>query len=135
MKLNFAALLLMACAVAMPAAYACGICIDDKVASAYDHAVVQNAWKHGKVVVFCELTGPHEVKKLTQEAKAAAQGLRGVDDSSIRTGQDLAIVSFVLDGSTQTPAAAVGELQQRLKASSVMPKLLKVLEKKKPAKS
>ena len=122
--------LLLSCMIVGSAAFACGVCVDDKVASAYDHAVVQDAWKNGKVVVFCELSGPYPVKELNQKAKAAAKELRGVSQASIRTGKDLAVVSFMLDVSAQPPTAAINELGQRLQKDEISPELLKVLESK-----
>ena len=118
------------CALSVPAAFACGVCVDDKVASAYDHAVVQQAWKSGKVVVFCELLGPYPVEKLTQEAQAAAGNLRGVNRASVRTGRSMAVVSFVLDVTAQSPTDATEKLAQQLRSRDISPRLLKVLKSK-----
>lgn len=123
-----AALGWVACTVAAPAALGCGVCLDDKVAAAYDHAVVQRALARGQVVVFCELKGLRDAGTLAQAAKQAARGLRGVDPASVRASRELAVVSFAVDPAVQTPAAAVAALQQKIKATGATPTLLKVLQ-------
>jgi hypothetical protein len=49
-------------------ANACGICIDDKIASCYDHAVVTDAKTKGHAVAFFALKGEIIVKPETQRA-------------------------------------------------------------------
>lgn len=115
------------------AAQACGVCLDDKVASAYDHAVVTHALDDGKVVVFCELAGPHAPTALTSKGMRALLKVKGVDQASIRQGKDLAVVSFALDTSRADPGHAVAEMQRILDKSSTTAKLLKILNDQ-PAK-
>lgn len=121
-------LMFAAALAAAPVALACGVCIDDKVASVYDHAQVQHAFAKGQAVVFCELAGPREAAALTRQAASAAHGLRGVAPDSVRTSRDLPVLSFALDPAVQAPGAAVAELRQRLQREHVTPSLLKVMQ-------
>jgi len=97
-----AALLAMA-----PAAWACGVCIEDKVAATYDHEVVVRAAASGKVMVFCEVAGPLDAGRL----RSAARKVPGVDPASLRTSAQPAAVSFALDA-RQSPQAAVSAMQR-----------------------
>lgn len=106
---------------------ACGVCIDDKVAAVYDHAIVQRALTTGRVVVFCEVAGPRQPDVLAPQLRRAARGLPGVDPASVRASEELPVLSFALDPAARTPAAAVDELRARLEASGVAPTLLKVM--------
>ncbi len=98
-----------------PGAWACGACVEDKIAATYDHALVQSAATQGRVVVFCELKGPIEPARI----KKAAAGVRGLDPASVRVSADPAALSFVLDPVRQSPKAAVADLQQRLPGTRV----------------
>ena len=121
--------LLAGCALAAAcgSALACGVCIDDKVAAAYDHDVVQRAVKAGRQVVFVELSGPQEARALTASAKKAVASMPGVDPGSIRASEDLPIISFVIEPTRQQANASVEALRASLVAEQVVPVLLRIL--------
>ena len=87
--------------------WACGTCVEDKVASTYDHAIVQRAAATGRVMVYCELGGRWDAANL----KAAAAKVRGVDAATVRTSREQGALSFALDPAAQSPQAAVLALQ------------------------
>lgn len=91
-----------------PAALACGACDEDRIAAAYDHAVVRDAAARSRAVVFCELGGTRDAARL----RAAAQRVRGVDPASLRVSGNPAALSFALDVARQQPESAVRALQQ-----------------------
>jgi hypothetical protein len=93
-----------------PEAWACGVCVEDKVAATYDFAVVQRAAAQGRVVVFCELKGPIQAAKI----RKAATEVRGVDRASVRISGEPGALSFVIDPARQSPEAAVMDLQRQL---------------------
>ena len=106
-------------ALAAPAALACGVCIEDKVAAAYDHAVVTRAVDRGWVVVFAEVKG-------AGDAAAAARRLGGVDASSVRVSQQPGSLSFALDPRRRSPREALAAIERaaaplRLELLKVMP--------------
>lgn len=98
---------LLVLALAAPAAWACGVCVEDKVAATYDYAVVQRALSHGQVVVYCEVSGRAAEARL----RAAAAKVPGLDRDSVRVSAEPAALSFALDTSKRSPAAAAAALQ------------------------
>lgn len=99
---------LAALALSTGAASACGVCVEDKVAAAYDHAVVSRAAERGQLVVFAEPEGGGgEASAVARRIAAAAARVRGVDRASIRTSPAPAAVSFALDPRAATPEEAL----------------------------
>ena len=91
-----------------PGAFACGVCVDDKVAVAYDHAVVVKAAARGHVVVFAEVAGASgPAADAVAAAKAAAMRLKGVDRDSVRGAPAPAAISFALDPAERSPEQAL----------------------------
>lgn len=96
-------------------ASACGICIDDKIASCYDHAVVTRAKTKGHAVAFFAITGEIVVKPETQRAvlKAIA-ALPGVLRGTGRVSLENAALSFAFDPSRTSAESAQRELRTTL---------------------
>lgn len=124
-RLGTAALAAALAAVA-PAALACGVCVEDKVAATYDHGVITRALDRGHVVVFAEVKGRDAAAALTRAARKAARGVRGVDRASVRVAEQPAMLSFAFDGRAGTPAEALAAME-RAAASRVQLQLLKVM--------
>jgi hypothetical protein len=95
-------------ALAPGASRACGACVEDKVAAAYDHAVVQGAAARGDVVVFCAVQGSGDVQRL----KRSTQRLRGVRPDSVRASAEPPSLSFVVDPKLRSPQAAVAAAER-----------------------
>jgi hypothetical protein len=98
---------LLLVALAAPAVWACGVCVEDKVAATYDYAVVQRALAHGQVVVYCDMSGRAAEARL----RRAATQVAGVDAASVRISTEPAALSFALDPAKRSPAAAAAALQ------------------------
>ncbi|HWP10570.1 MAG TPA: hypothetical protein VNN06_02020 [Ramlibacter sp.] len=98
----------------VPPSWACGVCVEDKVAATYDHAVVRQAAAKGKVVVFCEVQGGLDARRI----RSAARRVRGVDMSSLRLSSQPAALSFALDPAQQSPQAAVLAMQSAAPAGT-----------------
>jgi hypothetical protein len=98
---------LLLLALAAPAVWACGVCVEDKVAATYDYAVVQRALARGQVVVYCEMSGRGGDARLRQ----AAARVPGLDAASVRISAEPAALSFALDAAKRSPAAAAAALQ------------------------
>jgi hypothetical protein len=101
-------LLLFVAAFSARNAAACGACVEDKIAATYDHAVVEHAAAKGDIVVFCELKGPVEIRRL----KAALRRVKGLDAASVRIAEQPPALSFALDDGRQLPEDAVAALQR-----------------------
>jgi hypothetical protein len=95
-------------------AQACGACAEDKVAATYDHAIASRAAAQGRTMVFCEVRGPFDAKRL----KAAATRIDGLDPASVRTSANPATVSFSLDSRKVSIPSAVKRLQATVPAGT-----------------
>lgn len=113
---------IMLLAGAVSAAWACGVCVEDKVAATYDWAVVQQAMAKRQVVVFCELAGPVDRHRIT----TAARQVHGLEPASLRISPQPPALSFAIEGAHQSPHQAVAALQRALPAGTRV-KLLKVV--------
>jgi hypothetical protein len=116
-----------ALALAAPAANACGVCIDDKVAAAYDHAVLEQARARGQVVVFAEVRGRGTAAHFVGAARKAAARVRGVAPGSVRVADAPAALSFALDAGVLSPDRALAAVEKGAVASGVRLALLKVM--------
>lgn len=101
---------LAALALAPALANACGACAEDKVAATYDHRLVQGAQARGDVMVFCEVTGSFDERRLVR----AARQVSGIRARSVRTSPQPATLSFAVDAAMQSPQAAVEATQRGL---------------------
>ena len=119
------ALAFLLAAAATPAALACGVCVDDKVAATYDHALVSTALDRRQVVVYAEVKGSGEALARTRTALAAARKVRGIDAGTLRASREPATLSFALDERVAAPAAALAAVQRN--APGIRVELLRVL--------
>lgn len=106
---------LLLVALAAPAVWACGVCVEDKVAATYDYAVVQRAAANGRAMVYCEIHGPLDAGRW----RDAARHVRGVDGASVRVATQPAAISFALDTTQQSPQSAAAALQKAVPRSRV----------------
>ena len=90
----------------------CGVCLEDKVASAYDHAVVERAHARGHVMVFVEVSGNAKGEELVRDVRRKVLELPGIDRGSVRVSHSPATVSFALDPQVRSPAEVVATLEK-----------------------
>lgn len=109
-------------AIGCAGAFACGVCVEDKMAATYDDAVVQKAAGKKHLVVFCDVTGHASAEQLM----AATRGVPGIDPDSVRASAQPAALSFSVDPAKQTPEGAVSLVAQRAGAGAGV-ELLKTL--------
>ena len=114
-------------AILAASSLACGVCIEDKVAATYDHSIVMGAIAKHHVVVFGEIEGAVDMQAAAAKIAAAAPRVRGVDHGTIRTSVSPAAFSFALDPAAQAPAAALAEMQKRLRIPGVKLSILRVV--------
>jgi hypothetical protein len=114
-------------AFAFPA-LACGICIDDKVASCYDHAVVAQAKARGHEVAFFAIDGPL-VRSADNRALMvkAIEGQRGVLPGTARVSLENAALSFAYDPARASHAAIAGAVEKRLPGSALSLRFLRAM--------
>ena len=99
---------------AASAAWACGVCVEDKVAATYDWAVVQQATAKGQGVVFCELAGQVDRHRIMK----AARQVHGLQPATLRISPQPPALSFAMDLAQQSPQQAVAAMQRALPAGT-----------------
>jgi hypothetical protein len=114
-------------AMCSAASFACGVCIEDKIAATYDYLVITSATARGQVIVFGQMEGTADMQKIALKIAAAAPRIRGVSGATVRTSAAPAAFSFALDPAVQAPQAAVEQLQKRLHASGVQLAVVRVV--------
>jgi hypothetical protein len=124
-----AALLALSLA-ASGAALACGVCVEDKVASTYDHALVTRSVAMGHHVAFFHLDGPLVRDEATRRALlAAAESLPGVDKGSTRVALETLTISFAFDPARTTLVAAQNALDRKLARQKLSLFPMRVIER------
>ncbi|MEO7728853.1 MAG: hypothetical protein ABIS45_16500 [Burkholderiales bacterium] len=96
-------------------AVACGVCVEDKIAAAYDYAIVTQAAAKKHQVAFFALDGRVIDNEVEQRTLARiAQGTRGVDPFTARVSTANAALSVAFDPAVVTFAALERALGKRL---------------------
>lgn len=116
--------LVVAC-TASTLATACGVCVEDKVAATYDHAVIAQAKAAHRQVVFVAIDGPR-AQDAGRRIAAAARSVRGVDAKTVRTSASPAAFSFVVARS-ESPERAVTGFREALRDPGVQLTLVRII--------
>jgi hypothetical protein len=128
MRLRFlcAGLLL---ALQLPVALACGHCVEDKIASVYDHAVVMRAIATRHHVVFFgiegRLAGSEAERRLLQQVADSAYG---VDPGTARVSTATASLSVAVDPAHRPVADVARSLRSKLARRGLTLVLLRVMD-------
>jgi hypothetical protein len=120
--------LLLGLWVVATAAFACGICIDDKIASCYDHSVVESAKTRGHAVAFFALEGDIVKSAGTKRAVARAiDAVRGMRKGSARVSLENGALSFAYDPARTSPDEAGRAIGAALAPQRLRVKLLRII--------
>lgn len=124
-----AALALLGLALAAPA-LACGHCVEDKIAAAYDHAVVVRALERKHAVAFFALEGalPPE-PAARRKLRALAESVRGVQRGTVRVSAESAALSFSFDPARHPHGPLTRALDKKLAASGLSAFPLRVVDR------
>ena len=114
-------------AFASPAALASGVCVEDKIAATYDHAVVTQAAARHHVVVFAAVEGSGEPAAASRALKDAAARVKGVDRGTVRAAEAPRALSFAHDPRSATPESALAAIQRAPRAAGVRLTLIRVM--------
>ncbi len=114
--------LLLVAALLAPPALACGVCVEDKVASCYDHAVVTRAQSRGQEVAFFAVQGAPlpEAKKLVHAIDASP----GVERGTARVSVENGALSFAYDPRRANALAIADGLEKRARVSLGLLKII-----------
>jgi hypothetical protein len=111
-------------------AAACGVCIEDKMAATYDHAVIVTAFKRDHVVVFAEmLNTPSTAQGQAQKVVQAFEAIAGVDHGSVRVSFNPGAISFAINERNTDAQNILISAETALK-SSVRFTLIRILRHK-----
>ena len=108
---------------------ACGVCLEDKVASCYDHAVVTKALDRGETVAFFAIQG--DIVRSPEAARnvvRAIESARGVRRGTARVSLESAALSFAFDPARTNVARTRDEIAGKLAAQRLDLAFLKLLD-------
>jgi hypothetical protein len=111
-------------------AFACGYCIEDKIAAVYDYAVTMRAIAQEHQVVFFAVEGnipPGEASRCTLEA--IVESVAGVDKGSARVSVESASLSAAFDPAHAPFAGMERALSRKLAAKGLSVRILRVMDK------
>jgi hypothetical protein len=108
---------------------ACGYCVEDKIAAAYDHAVIVSAMDRRHEVAFLSIEGT-TAKSQERSIVSAVESVAGVDRGTVRVSLEGGAVSFAFDPARTPVSAIVGNIRKKLAAKGVRVSLLRVLDDK-----
>ena len=106
------------------AAEACGVCVEDKVAATYDHAVIRQAIDKRQQVVFVAVDGNVRVEDVRRDVARAS--VPGVVAGTLRTTAAPAAYSFAR-GAPDAPARAVAAFRKAVRDPHARLTLLRVV--------
>ena len=125
MRAALAALLLL---VPPAAAMACGHCVEDKVAAAYDHSVIVRALDRKHEVAFLAIEGAIAASpRLSLEIQNALESTRGVDRGTARVSLPAGALSFAYDPARHKLGPIVRALEKTLAPKGLSTSLLRVI--------
>jgi hypothetical protein len=117
-------LLLVPSAVAI----ACGHCVEDRVAAAYDHSVIVRALDRRHVVAFFAIEGAIAANsQLSREIQNALESTRGVDRGTARVSLPAGSLSFAYDPARQKLGPIMRGLEKTLEPKGLRTSLLRVI--------
>jgi hypothetical protein len=112
------------------AAHACGVCVEDKMAAVYDHAVIGKALGQKHHVAFFHVDGSlaaGEATKLLLER--AAEASPSADKGSARVSVESASLAVAFDPQHTRVVALQKDIERRLAAKKLSLMLMQVLER------
>lgn len=113
---------LLTCALSAiaPAAMACGHCLEDRVASVYDHALVEHSKQHKQTMMYLVWDGPVDRTAATRQWLLKALGaVPGVVANSVRVSMDPPTIALAYDPQRTRAADLEKALQSKLAAKGL----------------
>jgi len=110
-------------------AWACGYCIEDKIAAVYDYEVVTRAFAQKHQVVFFAVDGQMAPGDASRRAlQAIAESAAGVDKGSARVSIEPASLSVAFNPARAPFAAMERSLSRKLAARGLSVAILRVMD-------
>jgi hypothetical protein len=112
-----------------PPAFACGYCVEDKIASVYDHAVITRAMAERHQIAFFGIDGAIVVDaKSVREIEALANNVEGTDKGSLRVSLDSAALAVAFDPRRTSFSSLQKSLEKKLAAKQLLLLPLRVMD-------
>jgi hypothetical protein len=112
------------------AAFACGFCVEDKLAAVYDHELVGRALGARHYVAFCGIEGVVAGRDAQRgEVTRALDAIAGVDRGSVRVSLEHATVSFAFDPARAPLPAVLRAARRTLAERGLMLVPLRVMDR------
>ena len=110
--------------------FACGYCIEDKIAAVYDHAVITRAVAQKHQVVFFAVEGQMPAGEVARRAlEAIAESAAGVDKGSARVSVEPASLSVAFNPARAPFAGMERSLSRKLAARGLTVAILRVMDR------
>lgn len=128
MKKSLAHAVVVLCLATASPTQAFGVCVEDKMAAAYDHALITREFERGHEVMFLEILGAAPADHIQWRFLiGAVEGVAGVQRGSVRTFASPPAISFAFDASRISSAAALARINDRLRKHQVKVELIRVI--------
>jgi hypothetical protein len=111
-------------------AWACGYCVEDKIAAVYEHAAVSRSIAGGRTVVFFAIDGElkHGAATRARIEKLAA-AVPGVEPASVRLSTEAAALALAFDPRRTSLAAVQQTLERKLAAQKLSLLAMRVMDR------
>ena len=118
--------LLAAIALTSAPAFGCGYCVEDKIAAAYDHALVAQTTARGHDIAFMAYEMRAPAGKVGANAlRRALEGIAGIDRGSVRVAAESGAFSVAFDPRRLPPDNLLAAVDRRLAPLGVETTLLR----------
>ncbi|HVS25723.1 MAG TPA: hypothetical protein VHE58_00155 [Burkholderiales bacterium] len=115
--------------VCLPAAFACGYCIEDKIAATYDHQVIAKAVSMGHAVAYAEIVGmPGLSTAAEKEITGVVKKVLGVDLGTVRISLETPALSFAYDPRHFTPDGLLLQINRNLAPKRFKVSLIRIIQ-------
>jgi hypothetical protein len=111
-------------------AWACGYCVEDKIAAVYEHAAVSRSIAGGRTVVFFAIDGElkHGAATRARIEKLVA-AVPGVEPASVRLSTEAAALALAFDPRRTSLAAVQQTLERKLAAQKLSLLAMRVMDR------
>jgi hypothetical protein len=114
--------------LAAQGALACGYCVEDRVATVYDHSVIVRALSKRHEVAFLAIEGSLAARPaLQRELERAIEATPGVDRRSARVSLAGASLSFAYDPARAPLGSIMRSLDKNLRVKGIRTTLLRIV--------
>ena len=110
-------------------AFACGYCVEDRVAAVYDHAVVMRALERKHQVAFLAIGGTiPQAGELRRSIESGLGTVTGIDRGTARVSLESASLSFAYDPRKSGLGPVLRAIEKTLAAKGLSLSILRVID-------